>query len=97
LDLLVIFLWKISNLAFGLKVLGLSFFCGRWRVEIDVGNLGWSVVVLEWVFATPLAISNMVDLLTFEASFLGGCRNSITLNALLYALTHYHNVSELPG
>jgi len=77
----------ISNLAFDLKVLGLMFF--------NVGNLGWSVVVLGWVFPTPVAISNMVDLLPFEAIFLSGCRNSTTLDALLYALTYCHNVSEL--
>jgi hypothetical protein len=39
----------------------------------------------------------MVDLLPFEASFLGGYRNSTTLDALLYAFTHYHNVHELLG
>ena len=77
----------ISNLAFGLKVLGLRFF--------NVGNLGWSVVVLGWVFPTPVAISNMVDLLPFEAAFLSGCINSTTFDALLYALTCCHNISEL--
>jgi hypothetical protein len=77
----------ISNLAFGFKVLGLRFFYS--------GNLGWGVVVLGWVFPSLIAISNMVDLLPFEASFLSGCRNSITLDALLYALTYYHSVSEL--
>jgi len=77
----------ISNLAFGLKVLGLRFF--------NVGKLGWIVVVLGWVFPTSVAISNMDDLLPFEASFLSGCRNSTTLDALLYALTYYHSVSEL--
>jgi hypothetical protein len=77
----------IFNLAFGLKVLGLKFFY--------VGNLGCSVVVLGWVFSTPVAISNMVNLLPFEASFLNGCRNSTTLDALLYTLTYYHNISEL--
>jgi len=56
---------------------------------------GWSVVVLGWVFPTPVAISNMVDLLPFKALFLGGCKNSTTLDALLYALTYYHNISEL--
>jgi len=75
----------ISNLAFGLK--GLMFFY--------VGNLGWSVVVLGRVFPTFVSIFNMVDLLPFEASFLGGCRNSTTLDALFYAFTHYHSISEL--
>jgi hypothetical protein len=79
----------ISNLAFGLKVLGLRFFY--------VGNLGWNVVVFRWVLLTLVAISNMVDLFPFEASFLGGFRNSTTLDALLYTFTHYHNVSELLG
>jgi len=60
-----------------------------------VGNLVWSVVVLGWVFSTPVAISNMVNLLPFEASFLDGCRNSTTFDALLYMLTYYHNVSKL--
>jgi hypothetical protein len=39
----------------------------------------------------------MVDLFPFEASFLGGFRNSTTLDALLYTFTHYHSVSELLG
>jgi len=63
----------------------------------DVGNLGWSVVVLGWVFPTPVAIFNMVDLFSFEASFLSRCKNSTTLDALLYVFTHYHSISELLG
>jgi len=79
----------LVQFGFGLKVLGLRFF--------DVGNLGWSVVVLGCVFSTLIAIFNIVDLFSFEASFLSECRNSTTLDALFYAFTHYHNVSELLG
>jgi hypothetical protein len=39
----------------------------------------------------------MVNLFSFETSILNGCRNSTTLDALLYVLTHYHNISELLG
>jgi hypothetical protein len=73
------------------------FFCGKWRVEIDVGNLGWSVVVLEGVSPTYITTFNMVDLLPFplKASFLNERRNSTTLNSLLYALSYCHNISKL--
>jgi hypothetical protein len=48
-------------------------------------------------FPTLVDIFNMVDLFSFEESFLSGCINSTTPDALLYAFTHYHNVSEFLG
>jgi hypothetical protein len=55
---------SLGNFQFFLEVLGLMFFFFyvKWR---DVGNLGWSVVVLKLVFPTLVVAFNVVDLLPF--------------------------------
>ena len=88
---------SFGNSQFGLEILGLRIFGGKWKVEIDVYNLGWSVAVLKLVFSTPIATFNMVYLLhfPFEAYFLSGLGNSTTSDSLLDIPSYCHSVSEL--
>ena len=86
----------LDSLVFGLR---LRFFSKKRKVEIVVGDLRWSVVVLEWIFPTHVATFNIVDLLPFtlKAFFLSGHKNSTTFYSLLYALSYCHNISKLLG
>jgi len=54
--------------SFWLGSFGAQVFGRKWRVEIDIGNLGWrvwSVVALKLIFLTLVVTFNIVDLLFF--------------------------------
>jgi hypothetical protein len=62
-----------------------------WVKGIECGSF-WN-----WFFSTLVAAFNMVGLFSFpfKASFLGGYKISTTPGFLFYALSYFHNVSEL--